>query len=135
MAMDKKGLWITLGTIGLVLVPLIIYAVAATPKVSLGQHDQLAQCLTDRGAKMYGAYWCSHCINQKKMFGSSFSKVNYIECSLPDGQTQTEVCQQAGIKGYPTWEFSDGSRLEGEISLEALAQKSGCNLEGGETKQ
>lgn len=128
MAMDKKGLWITLGTIGLVLVPLVIYVVMSTPNPTRfeGQYDQLAQCLTEKGAKMYGAYWCSHCLSQKKMFGSSFSKINYIECSLPDGQTQTEVCQQAGIKGYPTWEFSDGSRLEGEVSLETLAEKSNC---------
>ena len=130
--MDKKRLWITLGTIGLVLVPLIIYAVVATPKTGSGQHDQLAQCITQKGAKMYGAYWCSHCNNQKRMFGNSFSKINYIECSLSDGKTQTEVCQQAGINSYPTWEFGDGSRLEGELSLEILAQKTGCSLEGGE---
>ena len=130
--MDKKGVLITLGTIGLIVVPLIIYAVAAAPKTNNGQHDQLAQCLTQKGAKMYGAYWCSHCQSQKRMFGTSFSKINYIECSLPDGKTQTEACQQAGIKGYPTWEFSDGSRLEGEVSLETLAQKSSCSLEGGD---
>ncbi|MDZ4229310.1 MAG: hypothetical protein U1C50_03605 [Patescibacteria group bacterium] len=130
--MDKKSLWITLGTIGLVLVPLIIYAVFATPKISSGQYDQLAQCLTDKGTKMFGAYWCSHCANQKRTFGNSFSKINYIECSLPDGKTQTEECQQAGINGYPTWEFGDGSRLDGEVSLETLAQKSGCSIEGGE---
>ncbi len=128
--MDKKGIWITLGTIGLVLVPLVIYAVTASPRG--GNYDQLAQCLTDKGAKMYGAYWCSHCQSQKRMFGASFSKINYVECSLPDGKTQTEQCQEAVIKGYPTWEFGDGSRLEGEISLDALAQKTGCSLEGGE---
>ena len=135
--MDKKGIWITLGTIVVVLTPLVIYAIMSTPnRVGFGaQYDQLAQCITQKGAKMYGAYWCSHCASQKKMFGQSFSKINYLECSLPDGKTQTEACQQAGIKGYPTWEFGDGTRLEGEISLEALAQKTGCNLEGGETKQ
>jgi len=25
-----------------------------------------AKCLTENGAKMYGAYWCTHCENQKK---------------------------------------------------------------------
>src|SRR3989344_1139331 len=126
MAMDKKSLGITLGTIGLVLLPLIIYVLVASPKVSRGNYDQLAQCLTDKGAKMYGAYWCSHCQNQKRMFGPSFSKINSIECSLPDGKTQTQACQEAGIKSYPTWEFGDGSRLEGEVSLETLAQKTNC---------
>ena len=126
MAMDKKSLGITLGTIGLVLLPLIIYVLVASPKVSRGQYDQLAQCLTDKGTKMYGAYWCSHCVAQKKLFGNSFTKIKYIECSLPDGKTQTQVCQEAGINSYPTWEFGDGSRLEGQVSLEELASKAGC---------
>ena len=126
MAMDKKSLGITLGTIGLVLLPLIIYVLVASPKVSRGQYDQLAQCLTDKGTKMYGAYWCSHCAAQKKLFGNSFAKIKYIECSLPDGKTQIQVCQEAGINSYPTWEFGDGSRLEGQVNLETLASKAGC---------
>ena len=129
--MDKKSLGITLGTIGLVLVPLIIYAVVSSSR-SGGNYDQLAQCLTDEGAKMYGAYWCSHCQNQKRLFGKSWSKINYIECSLPDGQTQTQVCQEAGINSYPTWEFADSSRIEGEASLNALTEKTGCSAEGGD---
>ena len=35
----------------------------------LAPTDALAQCLTAKGVKMYGAYWCSHCQNQKKAFG------------------------------------------------------------------
>ena len=128
--MDKKGVLMTLGAIVLVMVPLLIYALFTSPRG--GNYDQLAQCLTEKGATMYGAYWCAHCQNQKRMLGKSFAKSNYIECSLPDGKTQTQECQEAKIKGYPTWEFSDGSRLEGEVSLEALAQKSGCELKGGD---
>ena len=64
------------------------------------------------------------------MFGSSFEHVNYIECSLPDRSDQTEICKEAGIKVYPTWEFADGKRIEGQISLLQLSQLSGCNLAG-----
>ncbi len=78
---------------------------------------------------MYGAFWCPHCQNQKEMFGDSWKYVNSIECSTPDGRGQVEVCQQAGITGYPTWEFQDGSRVAGEITLTGLSQKSGCKLE------
>ena len=91
-------------------------------------YDAFAKCLTENDAKMYGAYWCPHCNDQKKMFGDSFSKVKYIECSLPGGQGQVKECQDAAINGYPTWEFGDGSRLEGEVPLETLAAKSGCSL-------
>lgn len=91
--------------------------------------DRFASCLTEKGAKMYGAFWCSHCKAQKEEFGSSWEKIIYIECSLPSGQGQTEICTQAGIEGYPTWEFADGTRKSGELSLEYLASKTGCSLE------
>ncbi|MBI4177520.1 MAG: hypothetical protein HY516_04080 [Candidatus Aenigmarchaeota archaeon] len=93
-----------------------------------GQYDDFAKCLAEKDAKMYGAYWCGHCANQKKEFGASWKYVDYVECSLPNKAGQTQICEQAGIKGYPTWEFSDGSRLEGEVSLYGLAQKTGCEL-------
>lgn len=120
------------GMLGLVFVPIVIYAVMVAGPAGSGRYDQFAQCLKDKGAKMYGAYWCSHCQNQKRLFGKSFEKINYIECSLPDGQTQTEVCREAGIESYPTWEFADGERITGEASLATLAEKTNCSLEGGE---
>jgi len=124
--MDKKSLGLTLGTLGLVLIPIAIYSVAVTGPAGSGKFDRLAQCLTDSGAKMFGAYWCAHCQSQKRLFGKSFVKIKYIECSLPGGQEQTQECKDAGINGYPTWQFGDGSRLEGEISPETLAEKSNC---------
>ncbi len=96
---------------------------------SAGDYDVFAQCLTTSGAKMYGAYWCPHCQNQKELFGNSWDKIDYIECSLPGGQGQTQECQLAGIQGYPTWEFGDGSRVSGEMDLKQLSSVSGCGLE------
>jgi len=113
----------------LVIVPIVVFAMMSVKPVQPGKYDNLAQCLTDKGVKMYGAYWCSHCKAQKEMFGTSFGKVNYIECSLAGGQGQTTECKEAGIESYPTWEFKDGSRLSGEVSLETLGEKSGCELE------
>lgn len=87
----------------------------------------LAECLTEKGVKFYGAYWCPHCTAQKKMFGRAMSKVTYIECAIPgDPRAQTQACKDAKIEGYPTWVFPDDSRLSGEISLQRLAEKSGC---------
>ena len=124
--MDKKSLGLTLGMLGLVLIPIAIYGAVVAGPAGPGKFDQLAQCLTDKGTKMYGAYWCTHCQSQKRLFGKSFSKIKYIECSLPGGQEQTQECKDAGVNSYPTWEFGDGSRLEGQISLEILAEKSNC---------
>ena len=90
--------------------------------------DSFAQCLNAKGAKMYGAWWCPHCADQKEMFGFAFQHVNYVECS-PEGQrTINDVCKQAGIKNFPTWQYPDGSRTEGTQPLAVLGQKTGCNL-------
>ena len=93
-----------------------------------GNLDSLATCLKDKGAKFYGASWCSHCQAQKKLFGDSVKLLPYVECATPDGNGQTQVCTDAKIDGYPTWVFADGLRVSGEQSLETLAQKTGCSL-------
>lgn len=126
--MDKKNVLITLGIIGLILIPIFIYGKTAGEKTSPENINQFAKCLSDKGAKFYGTFWCSHCVTQKKMFGQSFEKISYIECSTTDGKNQMKECEEAAINGYPTWKFADDSRIEGEVSLEALAQKTGCEL-------
>lgn len=93
-----------------------------------GKYDDFARCLTDSGVKEYGAFWCPHCQNQEKMFGPSWKYVTYIECSPPDRSGQLPVCSKAGITGYPTWEFKDGSRKSGEQTFADLSLYSGCAL-------
>jgi len=93
-----------------------------------GQYDTFAQCLTDSGTTFYGAFWCPYCNEQKKMFGKSMQNIAYVECSTPDKKSQTKACQDADIKNYPTWEFGDGKRQEGRLSILELSQLSGCSL-------
>jgi hypothetical protein len=95
-----------------------------------GKHDDFAQCLTDAGVKEYGAFWCGKCKEQKALFGRSFKYVNYIECSLPNHE-MNQRCQEENIEGYPVWEFADGERINGFLSLETLAEKTNCTLENG----
>jgi len=93
-----------------------------------GKYDSFAKCLTLSGAKFYGAFWCSHCNNQKKAFGSSQQYLPFVECSSDDGKEQLQICKDEGIEGYPTWVFADGTRLSGEVSFETLAEKTQCVL-------
>ena len=90
--------------------------------------DGFAQCLTEKGAIFYGAFWCPHCQNQKALFGRSAKFLNYVECSTPDGRSQTQVCKDTDVKTYPTWQFADSSRQTGEVSLQTLADKTSCQL-------
>lgn len=93
-----------------------------------GKLDVFAQCLKTSGAQFYGTFWCTHCQNQKKMFGTSSQYLPYVECSTPDGSEQLQVCKDKGIEGYPTWVFADGTRLSGELPLATLAEKTSCLL-------
>jgi hypothetical protein len=103
-----------------------LIAFAVFRQVAPSPNDPLAQCLTDKGVKMYGAWYCPHCAAQKEAFGTAFSKVTYVECADPNTKAELQVCKDAGITGYPTWVFPDGSRLEGEQPLDTLAAKAGC---------
>ena len=92
------------------------------------KYDAFATCLKDKGSVFYGAFWCAHCQSQKKLFGSSQKLLPYVECSSADGNSQLRICEDKKIKSYPTWEFVDGSRLNGEIPLQQLADKTSCFL-------
>ncbi|TSC94229.1 MAG: vitamin K epoxide reductase [Parcubacteria group bacterium Licking1014_1] len=93
-----------------------------------GKLDAFAQCLKENDAVFYGTFWCSYCQSQKKMFGRSAKYLPYVECSTSDGRGQLATCKDKKIEGYPAWEFSDGSRLSGAISLTQLSEKTGCQL-------
>jgi len=88
-----------------------------------------AECLKEEGATFYGAFWCPHCQNQKRIFGKKASdSLPYVECSTQDGQNQTEACIEAGVESYPTWEFADGTRVGGTQSIQDLAAQTSCPI-------
>ena len=94
------------------------------------QHDAFARCLNDRGVKMYGAYWCPHCQEQKEKFAASFEYAPYIECGVKgDAHAQAQVCKDKNVKHYPTWQFPPtGERVERIFSLQELSDRTGCAL-------
>lgn len=110
----------------LLTVSIITWAAVESGKPS--RLDDFAKCLKDKGATFYGAFWCPHCQNQKKLFGKSEMYLNYVECSTPDGKSQLKICIDKKVESYPTWEFADGSRETGELALEKLAEKTQCSL-------
>jgi hypothetical protein len=83
--------------------------------------DEFAQCLTDAGAVMYGTTWCSHCQEQKKLFGKSFKNIDFVDCDK-----DSDKCSLAGVQGYPTWVIN-GESFPGKQSLNALGIYTGCN--------
>lgn len=130
-----------------ILISLTLLLTACGPKGESSKYsqedlDNLAQCLTENDVVMYGAFWCPHCVNSKKKFGSGVGYLNYVECDSkckPDEngkilsackghKGQPELCLERDIEGYDTWIFGDGTRTTGEPALELLDERSNCNV-------
>jgi hypothetical protein len=130
----KVFIWsiIVIGIGGGLLFALKLGNVEKTPSsVTPGVYDAFARCLKDSGAIFYGAFWCSHCQEQKAAFGDSAHLLPYVECSAADGRNQTQICKDKKITGYPTWIFKDGSQLNGKVEMKVLSEKTGCSLPTG----
>ncbi len=111
--------------------------IAFTVQDSSGEAEiELAKHLKNIGAKMYSAYWCPHCYEQKKVFGIEALQsklVPFVECA-PDGvDPQPAICQEVADKvkkatgnsfGFPTWEIN-GQYYAGQQPLTELAKVSG----------
>lgn len=116
-------------TVSYVLLGLAIFAsiiiVGIVKKNAPSKYDDFAQCITDNGGQMLGAYWCPNCSAQKERFGSAFRKIDYVECSSPGSQT-FDLCPE--ITGVPLWTRADGEETTGNAPLSTLAEFYGCTL-------
>jgi uncharacterized membrane protein len=118
------------GAVGAAIATIVVMAGAYTlnpaPQASdrQGYAIELARHLTQSGAKFYGAYWCSHCEEQKGMFGSAASLLPYVECDPRGFGAQPDTCKAKNIQGYPTWDIN-GQRRATVLFLSELAELSG----------
>lgn len=101
---------------------ILIISLVLTGCSTTGNYDEFAQCLTEKGVTMYGTEWCSHCQDQKEMFGSSFQYIYFVDCDK-----DRDKCTEAGVTGYPTWRIN-GENYPGEQSLYKLASLTNCSL-------
>ncbi|MGV8142397.1 MAG: hypothetical protein ACP5NS_02050 [Candidatus Pacearchaeota archaeon] len=120
--------YIVIAIVIVVLAGLFMFAGKENSSTSQDSVDNFAKCLTEKGAVMYGAFWCPHCAKTKKNFGESFNYINYVECDPRGDNEQAELCISKSIDKYDTWEFADGSRLISEPSFELLSEKTGCSV-------
>lgn len=92
----------------------------------------LAKHLHSAGAKLYGAFWCTHCQEQKEMFGREAAKIlDYIECfpeGYKKGTTMIKACTDIKLEGFPTWVIN-GEVHSGELEFSELAELTGIKLE------
>ncbi|KAK4480000.1 hypothetical protein RD792_013057 [Penstemon davidsonii] len=110
----------------------IPYVATEITKESSPLAISLARHLHSIGAKLYGAFWCSHCLDQKEMFGREAAKIlDYVECfpnGVKQGTKMADACYDIKLEGFPTWEIN-GQVLSGEKQLSELAILSGMKPE------
>jgi glutaredoxin len=84
--------------------------------------EDLAKCLNNTGAVMYGTSWCHFCQQQKTMFAPYFEYITFVDCDL-----DSEACRRNGVSSYPTW-IINGKQSIGLQSVKQLAEASGCKI-------
>ena len=86
---------------------------------------ELAKYLKDNGVVKYSAYWCPNCLNQSDLFGKqAYKELNVIECARDGINSQTQLCIDKKIKGFPTWEIN-GKLILGVLTLKELSKLTG----------
>ena len=86
------------------------------------QLQALAEHLDEQDVRYYGAFWCPACQEQNELFGASYERLPYVECT-PDGRggPTAVACMEENITEYPTW-VVDGEHHRGILEPEELAR-------------
>ena len=82
---------------------------------------KFAKYLKDSGVIKYSAYWCPNCLNQGEFFGKqAYKELNVVECAKDGKNSQTQVCIDKKIRGFPSWEIN-GKIILGVLTLKELS--------------
>ena len=85
----------------------------------------LAKYLKNYGVVKYSAYWCPNCLKQSELFGKqAYKELNVVECARDGKNSQTQLCIEKKIQGFPSWEIN-GKIILGVQTLKDLSKLSG----------
>ena len=86
---------------------------------------KFAKYLKNSGVIKYSAYWCPNCLNQSELFGKqAYKELNVVECANDGKNSQTQLCIDKKIKGFPSWEIN-GKIILGVLTLKELSTLTG----------
>ena len=85
----------------------------------------LAKYLKNKGVIKYSAYWCPNCLHQSELFGKqAYKELNVVECARDGKNSQTQLCIDKKIEGFPSWEIN-GKIILGVQTLQELSDLTG----------
>ena len=92
---------------------------------STNESIAFAKYLNENGVIKYSAYWCPNCLQQSELFGKqAYKELNVVECARDGKNSQTQLCIDKKIKGFPSWEIN-GEIILGVQTLEELSKLTG----------
>ena len=92
---------------------------------STNETIEFAKYLNDNGVVKYSSYWCPNCLKQSELFGKqAYKELNVVECARDGKNSQTQLCIEKKIQGFPSWE------INGKIILGVQTLKQLSNLTG-----
>lgn len=92
---------------------------------STNESIKLAKYLKNKGVIKYSAYWCTNCLHQGELFGKqAYKELNVVECARDGKNSQTQLCIDKKIQGFPTWEIN-GKKILGVQTLKDLTKLTG----------
>jgi cyclophilin family peptidyl-prolyl cis-trans isomerase len=86
-----------------------------------------AKALRDAGVIFFGADWCPNCVQQKRLFEDGARFLDFREVTNPN-RTPNALGIAEGVSTYPTWQFQNGSRQTGVLTLAQLSSASGIAI-------
>ena len=117
---SSKNKFIIGGSIGAVLlVGIIAFSLMSSAN---DKFDDFANCLTEKGAVVYGNDHCSFTQKQLSWFGNSRDNLNYVKCA-----ENKELCDSKSVKVTPTWEIN-GAMYPEVQTFERLSALTGCSI-------
>ena len=92
---------------------------------STNESISFAKYLKNKGVIKYSAYWCPNCLHQSELFGKqAYKELKVVECARDGKNSQTHLCINKKIKGFPSWEIN-GKIILGVQTLKELSKLTG----------
>ena len=92
---------------------------------STNESISFAKYLKNKGVIKYSAYWCPNCLHQSELFGKqAYKELKVVECARDGKNSQTQLCINKKIKGFPSWEIN-GKIILGVQTLKELSKLTG----------
>jgi len=103
----------------LVIVSVLVFSVFILMRPTPTTDKEVAKCIGENSI-IYSQLGCSHCADQKNLFGDNYKYITEIDCFY-----NRDACIEKGISGTPTWEIK-GQLYSGVQSIEKLKELTGC---------